>query len=308
MGQHSEHHAAGAPYRRARAWAQVVFWLTAGGSVLYNCYNALVSDRMPWYTGAPEGCLPLLVAIGVLEYSGAWRENKWLQAVAWLVTSGAMAWSSIAINHVVHNGWAFGVICDAAALSAMYFLLNGPSASAAVAAVDRKVAELIRAAEAERLARTQAEDAHRAETERMTADFDGRLTTVRAELEGVRTELGAALREAETATARAEALAEKLAGSGKRSAGGSARSKTAVRTGSGTGRQTAPDDDLELEAKALKLLATDLDMSGAELARRLGVSEGYGRKLRRRLSGDRPADTEADRAGTAPGDRTEDRA
>ena len=47
---------------------------------------------------------------------------------------------------------------------------------------------------------------------------------------------------------------------------------------------TAPDNDLTLEARALQLLATDLDMSGAELARRLGVSPSYGRKLRSRLT------------------------
>ena len=52
-------------------------------------------------------------------------------------------------------------------------------------------------------------------------------------------------------------------------------------------------------------------MSGAELARKLEVSEGYGRKLRRRLTGDRPAegapDRPEDRAGTATADRGEDR-
>lgn len=62
-----------------------------------------------------------------------------------------------------------------------------------------------------------------------------------------------------------------------------------------TARKSAPRakraDDVTLEARALQLLATDLDMSGAELARQLGVSPGYGRKLRARLTAqDRPAD------------------
>jgi hypothetical protein len=52
----------------------------------------------------------------------------------------------------------------------------------------------------------------------------------------------------------------------------------------GTALKTAPADDLALEAKALELLAGDLTMSGAALARALGVSESYGRKLRRRLT------------------------
>jgi len=46
----------------------------------------------------------------------------------------------------------------------------------------------------------------------------------------------------------------------------------------------APVSDLTLEARALEVLATDLDMSGAELARTLGVSPSYGRKLRSRLT------------------------
>jgi DNA gyrase/topoisomerase IV subunit A len=283
----------------------------AGTSVLYNVYHALIIGHMPWYTGVLEGLVPLLLAIGVLEIAAAWK--SWEQAVAWLVTAGAMAWSAAATGAVVqpgapgHIGWPFGILADAAALYAMRFILNGPTAEQAVARVSQKIAELTGAVEAEQVARTQAEAAHRAKTERMTADFDRQVSAVRTELEEVQTALGEARREAETSTARAEALAQKLAGTAKRSGGGPARSKTAARTGSGTSRRTAPDDDLELEAKALKLLATDLDMSGAELARQLGVSEGYGRKLRRRLTGDRPSETEADRAGTAPGDRTEDR-
>lgn len=79
-----------------------------------------------------------------------------------------------------------------------------------------------------------------------------------------------------------------------------------------TARRTAPADDLAMEAQALKLLAGDLTMSGAALARALGVSESYGRKLRRRLTQpDRPAvapgDRPAKRDRTAAGDRAGDR-
>ena len=71
------------------------------------------------------------------------------------------------------------------------------------------------------------------------------------------------------------------------------RSKAAARGGPRphrTAPKTVVADDLALEAKALELLAGDLTMSGAALARELGVSESYGRKLRRRLTQpDRPA-------------------
>ena len=146
---------------------------------------------------------------------------------------------------------------------------------------------------------------------------------LRAELEEQRTGYEAAVldaqkavadarSQAEAASARADALARKLAGPARRPAAGPGRSGTAPRTEPGT----APADDLELEARALKLLATDLNMSGAELGRQLGVTEGYGRKLRRRLTEERPSEAEPDRsedrpedrAGTAPEDRPEDRA
>jgi hypothetical protein len=329
MAKHSEHYAAGAPYRRARASAWTVFWLTAGTSVLYNCYHALVDDRMPWYTGVPEGVLPLVVAIGVLEFSGAWRKNIPLQVAAWAVTGGAMAWSAVAINAVVRYGFALGLIGDTAALAAMYFLLNGPTAAQAVAKMDAKVAELLGRAGAEQSAREQAEAGGRAALSDLQAAADAELAkrdaAWRTELDDLRTasertlnvertarETAEAERDsirskADAEAARADRLERKLTGPARRSRTAPARSGTAPRTAAGT----APDDDLELESRALKLLATDLTMSGAELARQLEISPGYGRKLRRRLTGELPSEAEPDRPGdrssTAPGDRPEDR-
>jgi hypothetical protein len=322
VSKHSEHYAAGAPYRRARASAWTVFWLTAGTSVLYNCYHALVDDRMPWYTGVPEGVLPLVVAIGVIEFSGAWRKNVPLQVAAWAVTGGAMAWSALAINVVVHDGWALGLIGDVAALSAMYFLLNGPTAGQAVAEVARREAELTGARDGARAEVTEERRARQADV----AALEARLTEAAAATEDWKAEAArvhratvqvledrvkAARGEADTSAARVAVLERKLAGPAKRSASGSGRSGAAPRTGPGTAPGTAPEDDLDLEARALKLLATNLDMSGAELAEKLEISPGYGRKLRRRLAGDRPAGGEPDRSenrtGTAGADRTEDR-
>jgi hypothetical protein len=306
--KHDIHEAAARPLKRARAWAWTVFWVTAGSSVLYNCYHALVGQHMPWYTGVPEGFVPLLVAIGVLEFSGAWRENKVLQAAAWLVTSGAMAWSAFATNSVVHQGWAFGLIADTAALSAMYFLLNGPTAAQAVASVAEKIAELTTAADAERASREQAEAAHRAAVSDVRARAGAEIEARDRALADAAEALATARSDTEKATARVAVLERRLGGPARRSKAAPARSGTAPRSGTGT----APEDDLDLEARALKLLATNLDMSGAELAEKLGISAGYGRKLRRRLAGDRPAEDEADRpedrTGTASGDRGEDRA
>lgn len=182
MREHSGHSDAAGPLRRARRWAWLVFWVTAGSSVLYNCYHALVGEKMPWYTGVPEGFVPLLVAIGVLEFAGAWRKNIPLQAAAWLVTCGAMAWSAFATNSVVHQGWAFGLIADTAALSAMYFLLNGPTAQQAVDAVAAREAELTaRAADAE-AARAHAEEALRAGLDAARQAHEAALAKATAEL------------------------------------------------------------------------------------------------------------------------------
>jgi len=102
--------------------------------------------------------------------------------------------------------------------------------------------------------------------------------------------------------------ARKAAGSARRTGTGPARSGSAPRPDT----RTAPEDDLELEARALKLLATNLNMTGGELGRRLGVSEGYGRKLRRRLTDTGPLeaapDRSDDRTGSAAADRSEGRA
>ena len=63
-----------------------------------------------------------------------------------------------------------------------------------------------------------------------------------------------------------------------------ARSPRAAPKRSGSGRRSAPADDLTLEARALGLLGAHPEMSGAALARELGVHPSYGRKLRQRLT------------------------
>lgn len=267
MPKHDIDSAAGRPLRHARAWAWTVFWVTAGSSVLYNCYHALVVQHMPWYTGVPEGFVPLLVAIGVLEFAGAWRKNIPLQAAAWLVTGGAMAWSAFATNSVVHQGWAFGLIADTAALSAMYFLLNGPTAAQAVAEVAQKIAELTAAADGERSAREQAEARHAAQL----SDLHGELQSARHDSETARSDLAEALSRAEALTVKLTAVSAQK----KR-----AKVPASARPGSGDGD---PTNELravmELRANP-KLLQPR--MSG-ELARELGLSPATGRRLHGKL-------------------------
>ena len=59
-----------------------------------------------------------------------------------------------------------------------------------------------------------------------------------------------------------------------------------------TTSRTAPDEDLTTELRAVQLLDADPELRrprmGAELARRLGVSESYGGKLHRRLTAEVP--------------------
>lgn len=304
MGQHSQDKvldAAGTPYRRARAWAWLVFWSMAGTSVLYNVYHALVIGHMPWYTGILEGLVPLLLAIGVLEIAAAWK--SWEQAVAWLVTAGAMAWSAAATGSVVqpgapgHVGWPFGILADAAALYAMRFILNGPTAEQAVARVSAKIAELTGIAEAAR------RDAAEARKE-LGAVADTH-EAWRTETEQAHREAVAALEDrAAKAEARAETLARKLA-----SATGSGKTGNGTRKPSGNAprkpKAEAPEipalslDDLpadweefDTETKVLFLMS-EKGYSGSKAGLAAGVTDARGRQIARAardLSGTAPQD------------------
>lgn len=255
-----------------------MFWVTAGSSVLYNCYHALVGEHMPWYTGVPEGFVPLLVAIGVLEFAGAWRKNVPLQAAAWTVTCGAMAWSAFATNSVVHQGWAFGLIADTAALSAMYFLLNGPTAMQAVAAVDRKVAELTAAAEAERSLREQAEASGRAALADLRARAEAEIGKLRADREAGQRDLETARGELAEALRRAEALTAKLAGvSAQRK-----RAKAPVSAHAGSG-ESDPTNELRAVMELLDTPRLLQPRMSGELAKALDLSPATGRRLHVKL-------------------------
>jgi hypothetical protein len=314
MSKHSEHYAAGVPIRRARASAWMVFWLTAGTSVLYNSYHALVNDHMPWYTGLPEGFVPLVVAIGVLEFSVSWRDNKFLQGAAWLVTAAAMAWSAVQINSVVSHGWALGLIADTAALSAMYFLLNGPTALQAVAKVAAREADLLRQRDSERSAREQAEAAGRtaladlkarAEAELAKRDAAWReemailraglsreLDDMRTACETAETAFASARSEAETVTRKLEAAERKLGrangvtGSRKRAGSGSRKPEAVPAPAVPGGIPEAPAD---LDAESAVLWYVDQGLSASAAGVAAGLSDSRGRQIVRKLTAPAPA-------------------
>jgi hypothetical protein len=282
--------------------------------VLYNCYHALVGDHMPWYTGAPEGVAPLVVAIGVLEFSGAWRENKALQVAAWLVTGGAMAWSAIAINAVVHYGWAFGLIGDTAALSAMYFLLNGPTAAQAIAKVAARERELLEQVAAGRSALERAEAEFRAgqgdlkaragteigkrdealkiaEAARANAEQEavtlrtgaGESAGLRDALEAVRADLKSERAAREDDQAEAARALERAV----KAARAEARKPRARTAESRTRPAASAQDDMANELRALMEFADDPTLlgtrQGGRLADKLGVHPSTGRRLHVRM-------------------------
>lgn len=113
-----------------------------------------------------------------------------------------------------------------------------------------------------------AEIAHRAE-------LDSAATAHRAELETAATAQQQAEQAAQEALTRADQLAAKVA----------RMSDSRKRTRK---QETAPEDDLSTEFRAVDELRKDASLRGprmgAELARRLGVSEAHGRRLHSRLA------------------------
>jgi DNA-binding CsgD family transcriptional regulator len=279
------------------------------------------------------GIVPLLIALLVLEIVAEWREAPWpAKAAAYAIMAAAMFLSASATGSVVlhaapgHFSLLPGALLDAAELLAAFFIMNGPTAAQAVAKVAARERELLGQVAAGRSALERAEAEFRAgqddlkaragaEIGRLRAAAEADLSALRTALAGeleardrklseTADALAAARSDAEKSAARVAVLERKLGGPARRSGTAPARSGTAP----GTGARTAPQDDLDLEARALKLLATNLDMSGAELAEKLGISAGYGRKLRRRLAGDRPAEDGPDRTEDRSGTASEDRA
>lgn len=216
MGTHEHqaeghHQAAGRPLRRAHAAAWTVFLAMAGTTMAFQVFHAVSRGEMPWPLAVLYGTVPLMISIGVLEFASTWG-LPWAQAVAYLVTGGAMFLSAAATGTVTahaapaHAELLFGALMDAAALLAIHFIMNGPRAAGAVAAVAAREAQLLAAADAERAAREEAARAHAAALGALGREL---------EAEGAAREAGhreeALAREAELSGLRDEAAAGRAA-------------------------------------------------------------------------------------------------
>lgn len=266
------------------AWAILIGM--GATSVTYNVVHAVHGGALNIALALVYGIAPVYGAALLSHVVAVHGGGRFMQAITFLLMLGAMGLSIGATAAVVRPvagvwmQWLFGIVIDGASLVALRVILNDRTRRATAAAEIGAAQEQLQAALAE--AREAVQDRSRLEQDR--AELQAELATVKAEL-GAELE---AVRE-ELRTAR-EAVPK--GGSRKRS---SAAPKAP---------RTAPEDDLALEARALELLATDLNMTGAELARKLGVTEGYGRKLRRKLTApDRPVD----RPGPPAQDRSQDR-
>jgi hypothetical protein len=331
MGQHSADaaaEAAGNPLRRAYYAAWAVFLGMAATSMAFQVYHAVTRGHMPSPLAALYGIVPLGVSVGVLEVAAAWQ-SKMAKAAAWLVTAGAMYLSATATGAVSasaapsHADLLFGAVLDGAALIAARFILDGPSASQAVAAVARKIAELTAEADAERAAREEAEAAHRAEAAALRVRAEAAVSGLRAELaaaseaaearitEAARVHQAAvgvledrvnAARESAQAAAvsaredalaalsiaqagAAEALARAEAAERKLAAlsAREERRKTAVSDRPGSG--DAPDGDPTNELRAVMELRADLELCRPRMGGELARRLGLSPATGRRLHG-----------------------
>jgi hypothetical protein len=285
MGNHSDHHAAGAPLRRAKVCAWIVTVVMGATTMTFQVYHSVTSGEMAWPLAGLEGVSPLLIALLLMEVAAVWKEAPaTFRGAVYVIMGGAMFWGAAATGAVVlhtapwHMQLLFGVLLDGAELAAAYFIMNGPAAAMAVAAVARREAELLEAAAAERSARERDRAEFAAEADRIAGQAETTLSALRAELAGTATALASARQEAAEALGRADALSAKLdAASGRKQPKASApRAARAVSAAS------ARDGDVTTELQALMELRANPDLRkprmGGELARVLGVSPATGRR------------------------------
>lgn len=143
-----------------------------------------------------------------------------------------------------------------------------------------------KAAEAERLAAME-----RAEADERTA-LREQVDELTAALSASSGDLAAARQETEAALAKVEVLTRKLAGTSGAKGTRKRRPVPPPKRGavSGpeatpiSGPETPPADDVDTQAAALEILASEPGISGSELGRRLGKTERYGCMLKKQLS------------------------
>jgi hypothetical protein len=306
--KHDIHEAAARPLRRGRAAAWLVFLGMAATTMAFQTYHSLHNGQMPWPLAYLYGIVPLGISIGVLIFAAVWP-SKAGRAGAYLITAGAMYMSASATGTVTlhasspHAELLFGFLLDGAALLAIRFIFDGPTAASAVAEVARREAELTAEAEAARAARNDADRALRELREQAEAQQAEAMRVHRTTVSVLEERANAARAEAETAAAKAEASARKLAaatgrgraGNGTRKpAGNSARKPETLPA---EAAPVNPDDlpgnwdALDTEARVLSLVDKGYSASKAGIA--AGVTDARGRqiaRLARDLSATAPQD------------------
>lgn len=276
---------------RVAAWSVLI---TMGGtSVTLNIWDATHSAvPLFWLLAGLRGFAPVFAAMGLSEAAARFDGGKAFRYVAFAIMSGAMLLSASAVAHVLRPSypggglglfmsWLFGLVLDAAALTGLWIILT----------------ERERRREAERDAASRDSGQELADA---VAAAQGRAARESATvIEGLRAELA-------TANATAEALRSAAHGRrSRRSAGPAPRTRKSA-PGSGDTR------DLTAELRALQMLDAHPDLrakgQGTELARKLGFSPSYGRKLHSRLTAEeRPAEAPQERAGERGAERITER-
>ena len=280
------------------AWAVLI---TMGGtSITLNFWDAThAASPMFWLIAGLRGFAPVLAAMFISEAGARFDGGKVFRRVTFAIMGGAMLLSASAVANVLRPSypagwlglgmsWLFGIVLDAAALTGLWIILT----------------ERERRRDAER--QGEADDAAQATAEAVAAAEARAAQEHQSVTAGLRDELASARDELTAAHATVDAL---------RTAAPSGRSRRKARPAPRP-RATAPGSgdtqDLTTELRALQMLDAHPELrakgQGSELARRLGVSPGYGRKLHLRLtSEERPGDPLQDHPADRGDERTDER-
>ena len=245
------------------AWAVLIIAAVTSGT--YNMVHAFEhSAGAPGILPFLYGAVPPVLAALLAHVAAAHRSSRWIKAAVIVVTVVSMSLSISAVASVAAPmggrvmSVVFGLAVDAAAMTALVLILDNHRRRAVEGSALDEATAAAREAGARAITAEASAAAGRAEADRIAAELE----RVRAELEAVRN--------------RAPGRSRR-----RNSTGGTARP--------GTARNKAGTDDANVEAAALAELAADSDITGAELARRLDVSDSYGRRLKRDLAKTAPS-------------------
>lgn len=264
----------------AAAWA---IMLGGGGTnVAFNIYHATHWGNLNAGFALLYGIVPVFISMCqshiVAEHRGAGQAVKLITFALMTAAMVNSAGSTAAVLRPTAGPvlcWLFPVALDAGALVALYVILNYRSRQAAEADEITRA----RAAVAEARAQAVQADAAGSAAAGQLAEAAEREQVLTAELAAVRAELQA-VRDAERERRRTGTKGGTRSGTRRRSTAG---------TGGGTKGGTGPGteggtDDLSMEARALAALEDPAVTNGTKLAEHLGVSDGYGRRLWRKLA------------------------